>query len=247
MSGDVQAVVRAAGVLELLRSDGALGVSELSDRLGLPVGTVHRIVRTLVSLGLALQLDDRRYGLGARLVPLGIAAHELLGARARPVLADLALLLEESANLATLNGDRAEYVAQVAGPHSMRMFTEVGRRVPLHSTGVGKAMLAAMDEAEALAILDGAGMPAVTPRTIVDRGRMLDELATIRDRGYAIDDDEMEVGVRCVATAFRGPSLMAVSVSGPSGRFTEDAALAAAPELRAASRRLAEVFAPGLG
>ncbi|SED53400.1 IclR family transcriptional regulator [Ruania alba] len=242
MSGEIRAVVRAGEMLELLRAEGPLGVSELGTSLELPVGSVHRLARTLVSLGLVQQLADRRYGLGARLVPLGRAANELFGVRARPVLNSLARDLEESANLATLSGDRAEYVAQVAGPHAMRMFTEVGRRVPLHSTGVGKAMLATLDEGDALALLDEQHMNPATSKTIVDREQMRGELAAIRQRGYAIDDEEMEVGVRCLAVPFTGNALMAVSVSGPSGRFTESAAHAAAPRVHAAAQRLEQIF-----
>jgi len=242
MSGDVQAVARADALLDLLRS-GPLGISDLAAGLALSAGTVHRLARTLVSLGLARQLDDRRYALGARLVPLGMAAHEQLGARARPILVQLTRRFEESANLAALNAGGAEYVAQVAGPHAMRMFTEVGRRVPLHATGVGKAMLSTMSDDAVLDLLGREGMAAFTPRTLVDPQRMLAELARIRRRGYAIDDDEMEVGVRCVAVPFRGAALMAVSVSGPSGRFTAQAAAAAAPEVATAAERLAQLFA----
>jgi IclR family acetate operon transcriptional repressor len=245
MSTDVQSVVRAMELLELLRGAGALGVSELSVELGLPVATTHRLARTLVSQGLVSQLPDRRYGLGSRLVGLGIAANELLGARARPVLSALARDLQESANLATLSGGAIEYVAQVAGPQSLRMFTEVGRRVPVHSTGVGKAILARMDDAAVLEILRERGMPPATPQTIIDPQRMLDELAHIRDVGYAIDEGEMEVGVRCVAVAIDSDAPMGVSASGPSTRLTGETLEAAIPRVLAAAERLREVYSPG--
>lgn len=243
-AGDAQSVVRAAAILEQLRLSGPLGVSDLAGELALSLATAHRLTRTLVSVGLVTQLTDRRYSLGARLIPLGLAANDLLGARARPVLAGLARDIEESANLAAAAGGGAEYVAQVAGPHSMRMFTEVGRRVPLYCTGVGKAMMSTLDDAVVLELLRERGMPAVTPTTITDPGRMLDELAGIRERGYAIDDGEMEVGVRCVAAPFMGITTMAVSVSGPSSRFTEAAADAAAPTIAAAARQLETLLAP---
>lgn len=243
MSGDVQSVVRTARLLEALRAEGPLGISDLAEHLELPGGTVHRLVRTLVTLGLAQQSSDRRYGLGVRLVALGAAANEALGARARPVLQDLVRSLKESANLAMLSGARAEYVAQVAGPRSMRMFTEVGSRVPLHSTGVGKAMLATLDNEAVLRLLDARGMPQATPRTIVDPDGMLQELSMIRGRGYAIDDEEMETGVRCVAAAFRGPAPMAVSISGPSGRLPVDTVAQTGALVRRAADTLESLFA----
>jgi IclR family transcriptional regulator, acetate operon repressor len=239
---EVQSLVRAAALLEALRVNGPSGVRDLSDRLDLPAGTVHRLARTLVSLGLVQQLDDRRYVLGVRLVPLGLAANEAIASHARPTLERLAQHFEESANLASLSGGRAEYLAQVAGTHSMRMFTEVGRRVPLHSTGVGKAMLSTMDDSAVLEILASQGMPASTPKTIVDPAPMLEQLAHIREVGYAVDDEEMELGVRCVAVAFPGPNLLAVSVSGPSSRFTTEAVVSAAPTVVAAARSLEAAF-----
>jgi len=245
MSGDVQSVVRAAQVLERLRQDGPLGVNELAERLELPGGTVHRLVRTLVSIGLVQQLGDRRYGLGVRLVALGAAANTVLGQRARPVLVELARSVEESANLAMLSGARVEYMAHVPGPLAMRMFTEVGSRVPLHSTGVGKAILAGLDDGAVRDILDRQGMPPATAKTIVDPDAFLAELAVIRARGYAMDDEEMELGVRCVAAAFHGPAPMAVSISGPSGRLHADALDRAASRVMLAARELDEIFAAG--
>lgn len=245
MSADVQSVVRAMDLLELLRGAGALGVSDLSTELGLPVATTHRLARTLVSQGLVSQLPDRRYGLGARLVSLGIAANELLGARSRPVLTALARDLAESANLATLTGGVIEYVAQVPGPQSLRMFTEVGRRVPVHSTGVGKAILARMDDAAVLEILRERGMPSATPQSITDPQQMLEELARIREVGYAIDEGEMEVGVRCIAVAIDSDAPMGVSVSGPSTRLSGQALDLAIPRVLAAAEHLRAVYSPG--
>jgi IclR family acetate operon transcriptional repressor len=242
MSEDVKSVVRAIEVLDALRVRGTLGVSELATELALPIATTHRIARTLVSQGLVAQLRDRRYGLGSRLVPLGMAANELLGARARPVLAELAQRVGESANLASFVAGGVEYVSQVAGPQSMRMFTEVGRRAPAHATGVGKAILARMDDAQVLSILKERGMAASTPTTITDPRRMLDELARIRELGYAVDEGEMEVGVRCVAVAFESMGAMAVSVSGPSGRLVGEALEQAVPRVIAAAARLSHLY-----
>jgi IclR family acetate operon transcriptional repressor len=122
----------------------------------------------------------------------------------------------------------------------MRMFTEVGRHVALHSTGVGKALLAQKPDDEVGAILKRTGMARRTPRTITSAARLLAELKTIRARGYAVDDGEQELGVRCVAvTVHDAPTPTAISVSGPAIRLTDKCIAAAAPLLRQTAAKLA--------
>lgn len=235
----VQSVFRALDLLDTLeREGGTLGISELADLVGLPAGTVHRLATTLVDSGYLRHLSDRRYCLGSRLASLGASATALMGTQAQPVLRDLAGALGETANLAVFSSGDAEYVGQVAGSHSMRMFTEVGRRVPVHSTGVGKALLSMLADHEALRVLRREGMPSFTSSTITTPELMVKELAHIREQGYAVDDGEMEVGVRCVAVPFHAGSLMAVSVSGPSLRMTPDLVIRAADALKHAAVRL---------
>jgi IclR family acetate operon transcriptional repressor len=165
----------------------------------------------------------------------------MLGTRARPVLEGLVAELGESANLAALDGDRAVYLGQVPSTHSMRMFTEVGRRVDLHSTGVGKAVLSLLPDDEVRALVARAGMPAKTPHTITDPDTLVAALHHIREEGYAVDEGEQEVGVRCVAVPVDATHLrMAVSVSGPAGRMTSELVERAIPLLTEASKRLAE-------
>ena len=110
----------------------------------------------------------------------------------------------ESANLAMLDGDQAIYVAQVPSKHQMRMFTEVGRRVPLHCTAVGKAMLAQLGNEEVREIVERAGMPEKTQFTITDPAELIAQLELVRVRGYGTDEGEQEVGVRCVAVPVLG-------------------------------------------
>ena len=143
--GGVQSVHRALDVLEALAAaGGTASLGDLAAACGLPAPTLHRLAGTLADRGYLRHMPDRRYSLGSRLVPLGADAHALLGERALPVLRGLAELTGESANLAVLTQGRAEYVAQAPGRHTMRTFTEVGNRVELHCTGVGKALLAAV-------------------------------------------------------------------------------------------------------
>jgi IclR family acetate operon transcriptional repressor len=237
--GGVQSLHRALDVLEALaEAGGTASLADLAAACGLPAPTVHRLAGTLAGRGYLRQLPDRRYSLGSRLIPLGADAHALLGGRALPVLRGLAELTGESANLAVLTQGRAEYVAQAPGRHTMRIFTEVGNRVALHCTGVGKALLAAVPPAVASRLIAAAPLAARTYATITDPDVLHAEIALTRARGYALDEGEMEVGVRCVAVGMPGAAPMAVSVSGPAARMTDDLVAAAVAELRTATGQL---------
>ena len=240
MGGGVQSLNRALDVLESVAARGGRSaVGEIAADAGLPVPTTHRLLRTLLDRGYVHQTPDRRYALGARLVPLGTLAGSLVGVDAETVLAGLVDDLGETANLAMMSGSRAQYVAQVPGRHTMRMFTEVGRMVDLHSTGVGKALLARLDDDEALDHVRRVGLARCTDHTLVTEESLLADLALVRQRGYALDEQEQEVGVRCVAVAVGEPMpWLAVSVSGPVTRMTDEIVDRAVPLLRAAARRL---------
>ncbi|GAA0898832.1 IclR family transcriptional regulator [Pseudonocardia zijingensis] len=239
--GGVQSLDRAFALLEhMADAGGAVALSELATRSGLPLPTIHRIVRTLVASGYVRQLPSRRYALGPRLIGLGDAASRMLGEWARPQLAELVDQAGETANLAMLDGDAVVYVAQVPSRHSMRMFTEVGRRVPAHCTGVGKVLLAQLPPTEVRAIVARTGMAPQTPHTITDPDRLERELERIRAQGYAVDDAEQELGVRCVAVAVPGgPASPALSVSGPDTRVTWATVERIVPMLQAAAGALA--------
>ncbi len=237
----VQSVDRAFHLLELMADEGgAVSLSQLAERSKLPLPTIHRLMRSLVSQGYVRQEPSRRYALGPRLIRLGESANQLIGSWAMPYLTQLVEEIGETANMAMLQGDSVVYVAQVPSPHFMRMFTEVGRRVLPHCTGVGKALLSALPDEQVRAILARTGMPAQTERTITSPDRLVAELGLIRRRGYAIDDGEQEPGVRCVAAAV--PSQLAgtaaLSVSGPSSRVTRDRVDQIAPLVIAATQDL---------
>lgn len=220
--GGVQSVERTFELLELMAdAGGEVALSELAERSGLPLPTIHRIIRTLVNSGYARQQPSRRYALGPRLIRFGETASRALGSWARPYLAELTEVTGESANMAVLDGAQIVYVAQVPSPHSMRMFTEVGRRVDAHATAVGKAVMATMPGDEVTQLLSRTAMNPQTERTITEVESMHEELDRIRKQGYAIDDGEQEVGVRCYAVAVPGaPAGAGISISGPEGRMT---------------------------
>jgi IclR family acetate operon transcriptional repressor len=239
-AGGVQSIERAFDILERMAdAGGEVTLTELVNRTGLPMPTIHRVVRTLVDRGYIRQGPSRRYALAPRLIRLGDGASRLLGVWVRSHLTDLVDALGETANMALLDGNQVVYVAQAPSRHSMRTFTEVGRRVLPHCTGVGKALLAQLDPAEAREILVRTGMPAQTPKTVTDPARLLRELALVRSRGYAIDTGEQEVGVQCIAVPVHdAPALTAISISGPEARLTPSVVDRAVPLLQEVARRL---------
>lgn len=242
--GHIQSLDRAFRLLEAMADAGGIaGVSELSQFTDVPTPTIHRVLRTLVSLGYVRQEPSREYALGPRLVALGDAASRLLETWANPHMRRLAELLGESANLALMDGTEVVYVAQAPGRHSMRMFTEVGHRAGLHCTAVGKAILASYAPDDARAIVDRLTLYAHTSTTITSPDDLMSELDRVRERGYATDEGEREVGVFCVAVPLPGaPTRGAVSISGPVTRMTDDVIQSAVPMLQSTARDLAAEF-----
>jgi IclR family acetate operon transcriptional repressor len=245
-SGGVQSLQRAFDLLEgLADAGGEASLSELAATTGLPMPTIHRLIRTLLTLGYVRQHPNRRYALGSRLIRLGENAGRQFGAWARPQLAELVNEVGETANLAVLEHDEVVYVAQAPSRHSMRMFTEVGRRLLPHGTGVGKAMLSQMPQQEVRELLARTGMPAYTPNTFRDPERLLIHLAEIASRGYALDEGEQEVGVRCIAVPLHGTrSPAAISVSGPEGRLTKDVIARIVPVLDRIAQSISTHLSP---
>ena len=218
----VQSVERALGCWRRLPTRASPGVSELRRATGLPVATIHRLLATMAARGYVRQdTATHKYSLGSHLIRLGEAATRQFSRFSHPYLAELMEVSGETANLAVFEDGQVAYVAQVPSRHHrVRMFTEVGRRVLPHTSGVGKVVLAFRSRAEVEALLARTGLPRRTPRTITELDRFLAELDTVARQGYAIDSGE-EVGVRCLAVPVFGigDSVAAMSVSAPEGRL----------------------------
>jgi IclR family transcriptional regulator, acetate operon repressor len=243
----VQSVERALELLETLaESGGARGVSELGRATGLPVATIHRLLVTMAARGYVRQEPaSHKYTLGSHLIKLGEVAIRQFARFAQPYLAELMEVSGETANLAVLEDGQVAYVAQAPSRHHrVRMFTEVGRRVLPHTSGVGKVVLAFRPRAEVEALLRRTGLPRRTPRTITDLDRFLAELDQVARQGYAIDSGEEEVGVRCLAVPVFGigDSAAAMSVSAPEGRLEAGDIERILPEMRRISAALSGDF-----
>lgn len=225
----MQSVARALDLLELVASaDDEIGLTALARRAGLQPPTAHRLVQTLVEKEwVAQNPQTSRYRLSHKLLSLvgGLEARTArLRAIARPHLESIRDASDESTNLVVLDGLAAVYVDQVPSSHPMRMFAEIGGRVPAFASGAGKAMLAHQPPAVRKALLTGADLRPLTPHTLTDRDALERELALSRERGYAFDNEEYQPGVLCVAAAILAEDATAVgaiSVSGPVARMQE--------------------------
>ena len=223
----VQAVERSLGLLEkVVAAAGEIGLRELGQASGLPVGTTHRLLKALVNQGFVSHNPlTRRYAVGPTALSMAakIGSSRSLTQLAMPYLQKLVELTGESANLAALDGEGIVYLAHVEAARTVRMFTKVGNRVPLHATGTGKAILASMSGEQRRVLLAGQRLRRYTPNTITDRRKLDAELEMIRKRGYAIDAGELEEGVHCIAVPVRdhgAEATASISVSGPSSRLT---------------------------
>jgi DNA-binding IclR family transcriptional regulator len=230
-AGEVGAVRKA---LEILCAFNAaqpeFSVSELSRRLAIPKSTAHNLLKTLGNLDF-LEQDpiDRRYRLGPRVFELGLrfSRSARMVAAAMPHLEKLATQTRETVKLGVLSCDEILIVAAVESPHQLHTRGDVGARAALHCTGLGKAILAAMDPAEVVAIVARRGLRRFTPRTIGSAEQLARELAETRAAGHTVDRQENEPGVVCVAAAIGGgvpavPGVAAISVSGPASRLGDD-------------------------
>jgi IclR family acetate operon transcriptional repressor len=243
-STSVQSVERAFAILEAMAQENQeMGVTQLAEKLSLPAPTIHRSMKTLVALGYARQNATRRYSLGSRLLYLGDSATRGMAAWAKPTLLALSNECGETVNLATLEGELIVYTAQSPSRHSMRMFTEVGRRVLPHSCGVGKAIMSQLSDAEAQKITKSTGMPRFTSTTITTWKELKADLEKIRMKGYAIDEGEQEIGVRCIAVSVPGMSTpTALSISGPQTRVDNEFIKKYKPSILRAAEALSVEF-----
>ena len=223
----VQSVERTFDIMEALAEfKRPVTLSELSGKVDLNISTVHRLLSTLIERGYARQdYATGRYIVGNRLVSLasGMDGGGDLQSAAHPALQQLARGIGETANLSVRSGDQLVYIDQVQADRLMRMFTRVGSSVPLYCTGSGKLFLAVGSEPAPLEryLLSNRLEPR-TPATFTDPLSLKKELATIRERGYSFDNEEMEEGVICVAAPIldrAGQIVACLSISGPTSRL----------------------------
>jgi len=199
----VQSVDRALRILEILKDErDGLGVTELSTHLEVSKSTVHRLLMSLLKKNFVKKdKNSGKYILGLKLIELGQIVSENIDIRklAYPYLVQLVEILDETVHLASRDNNKIVYIDKIESSSSIQMYSKIGKRVPLHCTGIGKAILAFLPEEEVLHALEQIQLTRYTDNTIVKKEELLKHLKSIEKKGYSIDNEEHEKGIRCVA------------------------------------------------
>jgi DNA-binding IclR family transcriptional regulator len=202
-----------------------MGISEISRKTGYPKSKVHRVLLTMAKRGyVRKEPQTDRYQVSLRFFALGGVALNKLESKqvATPFLEKLRDASGETAHLAVMDETGVFYIDKIESAQSIRMYSYIGRRAPIHCTGVGKVLLAYQPEHEVDALLSS-GLKRYTEHTITDGKKLKEELAKIRRLGYGVDNEELELGLFCIAAPIRnhlGQTVAAVSISGPGVRLT---------------------------
>lgn len=243
----VPAVERAILILRLLQHErDGLTNSEIAQQLSIPKSTAFTILETLRQYGLIQRDDDTgQFRLGMELFILGSTVIEHLDLRetARPILKELAAETDLTAHLGVLDSQEVVYVEKIESQARIKVSSRVGGRMGVHCTALGKAMLAHLPEREARRMLDGSVLPRRTPNTITAHELLQSELARTKDRGYAVDYEENEIGIRCLSAPVynrHGEVTGAISVSGPRDQISSERIDQLAEKVVAASQNLSE-------
>lgn len=228
----VQAIERAHRVLQIIgQSPRGIGVSEISSKTGLPKGTVHRLLSTLLKLGYVRQdPETKNYYLGLRLLEFGTMTANQIDLRkiSEPLLRDLANKTRETVHMVVLDQDEVIYIEKIESDSDLgglKMASRVGARNPAHSCAVGKVLLSFFTDEEIEKFIKRKGLPKRTENTITSPREFKQQIRMVRNLGYAVDDEENEQGIRCVAAPIldgRGKPVAAISISGPSFRVTKE-------------------------
>jgi DNA-binding IclR family transcriptional regulator len=235
---------RAVSVLEALsESDAPLSLAEICQRMGLHKSTAHRSLMVLERSGLIERTLENRFRLGLKLYELGNRAVEQLDLRARVYSSfrRLAAKVGETVHLGVLQKTSVVYLDKVEPNRRICMSSKMGASNPVYCTSLGKAMLAFQPEETIEKIVAKIRFTRYTPKTLCSREKLLEYLKIVRRRGYAIDDEEIELGVRCVGAPVLNEdhwAIAAVSVSGPSSRITAQRVPAIAERLLICCREI---------
>jgi IclR family transcriptional regulator, KDG regulon repressor len=225
----IQAIERAVSILNAFSMDDPeLGVTELADRLGLHKSTVHRFMVNLDAAGL-VERNARtgRYRLGLHVFELGALVMQQMNLwdEALPFLEGLVHDTGETGHLAVLDGGEAIYIERVEARRALRVPSAIGRGYPAHATNLGKVLLADLSRERVEAIIAERGLAAYTPQTITDPDELEADLELIRRRGFAVDNEEYDEGLRCIGAPVRdhsGHVVAALGIGGPVTRITPE-------------------------
>ncbi len=247
-SGDVQSLDRAIGLLEVLANSDGLSLSDVARQAELPPSTVHRLLATLNRRGLVGQ--DPETGLwtvGVGLFRIGSAYMRIrkLPDIARPIIRQLLAEVDETVNVSMLDRHELVCVAQAESHAAVRAFFRLGRRLPVHASAAGKAILAAGSDAFQRDLLQRAPLDRFTENTHHTRTALMADVLAVKSRGWAVDDEEHTIGMRCVSAAIlnehREP-IGAISISAPAVRMAPERMQVLGERVSSTAAQLTELF-----
>ena len=225
----IQVADRLFLVMEILAETGPVTLAELCSHLDLNKSTVHRLLSSLMYMEYVKQDSETgKYALSFKLLNLSnkLLSHIDILDTVRPCLRKLSAEIGETVHFVQLDGLDAVYICkEESQQNSIRMVSKVGNRIPLYCSGVGKAMMADMDPARIQTIWNDSDIKKLTPHTIIDYTQFLEKIKEVNTKGYALDDEENELGVRCIAVSipdYKGRTKYAFSVSAPIGRMSDE-------------------------
>ncbi len=246
-----QSVEKVFQIIEIMaQSREPLRLQDISLKVEMPTSTTLRLINTLVTCGYANQNPDTlRYSLSLKFMHIGSLVSSQLTIRDMPIpnLVEQSKECKESVCIAIEQDMEAIYLDVVDGPDGMLRITQrIGKRAPIHSTGVGKLMLLNYDSKQLDYMINTKGLPALTPNTITTKEDLLDELEKIRTQGYALDNEECELGARCISAGIKdytGNIVAAISVSGPITRMSMDYIELIKNTVMGTAKRISELLA----
>jgi DNA-binding IclR family transcriptional regulator len=222
----INSILRAGKLLKCFSQGKATyKMGALAAQVGLDRSTTYRLLLSLEKCGLLEKNPETgEYSLGIMALEIGIAylGRTDLIQIAKPIMADLALKAQETVNLAVLSDTGILYIDKVDSPRSVGVMSKVGQRNPIYCTALGKALLAFLPKGEQTRILNSLVFKPLTPQTITNKSRMVQELKMIRKQGYAVDDHEIEEDVECISAPIRnhlGYAIASLSISGPQKKL----------------------------
>lgn len=243
----IQSVERALNILEYLSGNiTELGITEIAEYMGLGKSTVYGLVNTLVQEGyLEQNPDNKRYRLGLKLFEMGCIVQQRMDIReiARPYLKELSEQFKMTVHMGLYKEQEVVYIDKMDAPDTRIVYSQVGKRAPMYCTGVGKAVLAELAPEDIDWILQSQELEALTPHTLTRKEDILKELEKIRKKGYSTDDEEVELGLKCVAAAIhdhQGRPVAAISISSSAVKLTDQKMKEAAVQITAATQEISK-------
>lgn len=240
-SGGIQVLDRAIGIMDAVAAVDGMTLTSISHQTGTTTSTAHRILTTLEANGLVTMDRERKLwfiGVTAFQIGNGFLRNRKVVDLARPLMRDLMNEIGESVNLGIEDDGNIVYLAQIECHNPIRAFHRPGTRSSIHSSAMGKAILASWTDAAIKKLMEKVGMPGYTRKTLTDDRRFFSDLEKTRERRWALDDEEATAGMRCVAAGISNEfdeMIAAVSISGPTARLTYDRVGELGPKIKRAA------------